>query len=74
MEKEMKYGLMELIIRENTMKAKNMEKEGLSSLMVQFMKVILIPMICMEMENTFGLTKEFMKDNGKTIKWMASVV
>ncbi len=65
-----KHGRMELIMKDNMRKGKNMEKENLYLQMGQCMRDSSIIMTFMVMECTFGLITENIKENGKETKCM----
>ena len=70
MDKVKKHGQMVLIMKDNMMKVKSMEKENQFLQINLILMVNLIIMIYMVMDYIYGLIKESMKDNGREIKCM----
>jgi len=60
-------------MREIINKEKNVVLENLSGLMEANILVIFMIIIFMEKEHILGVIKEFIRETGKIIKWMAKV-
>ena len=63
-----RVGLMELIMKVNTRKARKVDMEYLNGVIKVVMKVILVIIRLMGKEYTSGLMEEFMMESGKITK------
>ena len=68
MEKEKKHGLMEVLMKESILMAKDKDLVILNGLMVLNMKVIFLKICFMEKDNILGMIKENILVNGNIIK------
>ena len=71
MELVKRFGLIKLVMRENTYREESTVKEFSNGLMVRNIEDSFNKIIYMEMESTNGKMEENMLDNGKIIEWMA---
>mgnify|MGYP001807978036 CR=1 FL=1 len=71
MEKEKKYGQMELVMKDNTKMVKKTEEVHSNGLMDLFMWETSFRTIFKDKESIVGRMVENMLENGRIIKWMA---